>query len=65
MPTGVHLRRSLSLKAAIGRRAARCHLFRFWSWATYDAAYVENLLLAERRAGCFPHQLYPLPSGVN
>ena len=32
-----------------------------WNWQTYDAAYVENLLLAERRRRQLPTPTLPTP----
>jgi hypothetical protein len=47
--TGVHLRRLLSLAQLYGPAELLGAISRALELATYDAAYVENLLLAERR----------------
>ena len=47
--TGVHLRRLLGLAQLYGTAELLAAIARALELATYDAAYVENLLLAERR----------------
>ena len=47
--TGVHLRRLLGLARLYGTAELLAAISRALELATYDAAYVENLLLAERR----------------
>jgi len=52
--TGVHVRRLLSLAQLYGRTEVLAAMARALELATYDAAYVENLLLAERRRRHLP-----------
>ena len=59
--TGVHLRRLLSLAKLYGRAELLCAVSRALELATYDAAYVENLLLAERRRRQLPTPTLPTP----
>jgi transposase len=59
--TGVHLRRLLSLAQLYGRTEMLAALSRASELATYDAAYVENLLLAERRRRQLPTPTLPTP----
>ena len=47
--TGVHLRRLLGLARLYGSAEVVAAIARALELAAYDAAYVENLLLAERR----------------
>jgi transposase len=47
--TGVHLRRLMGLARLYGTTELLAAIARALELATYDAAYVENLLLAERR----------------
>ena len=49
MKTGVHLRRLLGSARLYGTAELLGAISRTLELATYDAAYVENLLLAERR----------------
>ena len=63
--TGVHLRRLLGLAKLYGRAELLGAVSQALGLATYDAAYVENLLLAERRDDNFPPQLFLLPNGAN
>ena len=59
--TGVHLRRLLSLAKLYGRAELLGAISRAQELATYDAAYVENLLLAERRRRQLPTPTLPTP----
>jgi transposase len=59
--TGVHLRRLLSLAKLYGRTELLGAVSRALELATYDAAYVENLLLAERRRRQLPTPTLPAP----
>jgi transposase len=59
--TGVHLRRLLSLAKLYGRAELLGAISRALELATYDAAYVENLLLAERRRRQLPTPTLPAP----
>jgi transposase len=59
--TGVHLRRLLSLARLYGRTELLSAVSRALELATYDAAYVENLLLAERRRRQLPSPTLPTP----
>jgi transposase len=59
--TGVHLRRLLKLAQVYGRTEVLAALSRALELATYDAAYVENLLLAERRRRQLPTPTLPTP----
>jgi transposase len=59
--TSVHLRRLLSLAQLYGRTEVLAALSRASELATYDAAYVENLLLAERRRRQLPTPTLPTP----
>jgi transposase len=59
--TGVHLRRLLKLAQVYGRTEVLAALSRAVALATYDAAYVENLLLAERRRRQLPTPTLPTP----
>jgi hypothetical protein len=59
--TGVHLRRLLSLAKLYGRTELLGAISRALVLATYDAAYVENLLLAERRRRQLPTPTLPTP----
>ena len=61
MKTGVHLRRLLSLAKLYGRTELLGAVSRALELATYDAAYVENLLLAERRRRQLPTPTLPAP----
>jgi transposase len=59
--TGVHLRRLLSLAQLYGAAEVLCAISRALELAAYDAAYVENLLLAERRRRHLPTPTLPTP----
>ncbi len=59
--TSVHLRRLLSLAQLYGRTEVLAAMSRASELATYDAAYVENLLLAERRRRQLPTPTLPTP----
>jgi len=59
--TGVHLRRLLNLAQIYGRAEVLGAIRRALELATYDAAYVENLLPAERRRRQLPTPTLPTP----
>jgi hypothetical protein len=59
--TGVHLRRLLGLVKLYGTAAVLSALSQALELAAYDAAYVENLLLAERRRRQLPTPTLPTP----
>jgi len=59
--TGVHLRRLLGLARLYGATEVLSAIARALELATYDAAYVENLLLAERRRRQLPTPTLPSP----
>ena len=59
--TGVHLRRLLNLAQLYGRTEVLAAVSRAVELTTYDAAYVENLLLAERRRRQLPTPTIPTP----
>jgi hypothetical protein len=59
--TGVHLRRLLSLAQLYGKTEVLAAMSRASELATYDAASVENLLLAERRRRQLPTPTLPTP----
>ena len=59
--TGVHLRRLLGLARLYGAAELLGAISRALELATYDAAYVENLLLAERRRRQLPTPTLPTP----
>jgi transposase len=59
--TGVHLRRLLGLARVYGTAEVVCAIARALELAAYDAAYVENLLLAERRRRQLPTPTLPTP----
>jgi transposase len=59
--TGVHLRRLLGLARLYGPTELLSAVSRALELATYDAAYVENLLLAERRQRQLPSPTLPAP----
>jgi transposase len=59
--TSVHLRRLLNLAQLYGRTEVLSALSRALELATYDAAYVENLLLAQRRRRQLPTPTLPAP----
>ncbi len=59
--TRIHLRRLLGLAQLYGRAEVLTAVTRALELATYDAAYVENLLLAERRRRQLPSPTLPTP----
>jgi transposase len=59
--TGIHLRRLLNLARVYGRAEVLSAIARALELATYDAAYVENLLWAERRRRQLPTPTLPTP----
>ena len=59
--TGVHLRHLLSLARLYGTAELLGAISRALELTTYDAAYVENLLLAERRRRQLPTPTLPTP----
>ena len=59
--TNVHVRRLLSLAKLYGRTEVLAAITRALELATYDAAYVENLLLAQRRRRQLPTPTLPTP----
>jgi len=59
--TSVHLRRLLSLARLYGPTEVLTAISRALELATYDAAYVENLLLAQRRRRQLPTPTLPTP----
>jgi hypothetical protein len=59
--TSVHVRRLLGLAQVYGRTEVRAAISRALELATYDAACVENLLLAERRRRQLPTPTLPTP----
>jgi len=59
--TGVHLRRLMGLARLYGAEELLAAISRALELATYDAAYVENLLLAERRRRELPTPTLPTP----
>jgi transposase len=61
LKTGVHLRRLLGLARLYGAAELLAAIVRALELATYDAAYVENLLLAERRRRQLPTPTLPTP----
>jgi transposase len=58
---GVHLRRLLTLARLYGRSEVLAAIARALQYHTYDAAYVESLLLQERRRRQLPALLPPRP----
>ena len=59
--TGVHLRRLMRLAQLYGTAELLSAIARALELATYDAAYVENLLLAARRRRELPTPTLPTP----
>jgi transposase len=59
--TGVHLRRLLGLARLYGPTELLAAISRALELETYDAAYVENLLLAQRRQRQLPTPTLPTP----
>jgi len=58
---GVHLRRLLALVRLYGRSEVLAAIARALEYCTYDAAYVEGILLQERRRRQLPTPLPPRP----
>ena len=63
--TSVHLRRLLNLAKVYGKTEVIAAIGRALEFKTYDAAYVENLLLAERVAGNSLRRRFPIPNAAN
>ncbi len=66
--TGIHVRRLLNLAQLYGRTEVLAAISHALALATYDAACVENLLLAEHRrlASATPHAGHsPRPNAAN
>jgi len=61
LKTGVHLRRLLGLAQLYGAAEVRSAISRALDLAASDAAYVENLLLVERRRRQLPTPTLPAP----
>jgi transposase len=61
LKTNVHVRRLLKLAQLYGRTEVLAAMACAVELATYDAAYVENLLLAERRRRQLPTPTLPTP----
>lgn len=59
--SSMHVRRLLNLAQLYGRTEVLAAMARALELATYDAAYVENLLLAERRRRQLPTPTLPTP----
>lgn len=59
--TSVHLRRLLKLVPIYGRQEVVTAIARAHEYQTYDAAYVETILLQERRRRELPSPLAPRP----
>ena len=59
--TNVHLRRLLKLVRIYGRQEVLTAIVRAHEYQTYDAAYVETILLQERRRRELPSPLTPRP----
>jgi transposase len=59
--TGVHLRRLIDLAQLYGPAEVLSAISRALELQTYDAAYVENLLLAQRRRRQLPTPTLPTP----
>jgi hypothetical protein len=59
--SSVHLRRLLGLAKLYGRTEVLAAISQVLALATYDAAYVENLLLAQRRRRQLPTPTLPTP----
>ncbi|RPI89313.1 MAG: IS21 family transposase [Planctomycetaceae bacterium] len=59
--TGIHLKRLLALARVYGRTEVLGAIARAVELKTYDAAYVENLLMAERRRRQLPTPTLPTP----
>ena len=61
LKTSVHLRRLLKLVPIYGRQEVIAAIVRAHEYQTYDAAYVETILLQERRRRELPSPLTPRP----
>ncbi len=61
LKTSVHLRRLLKLVPIYGRQEVVAAITRAHEYQTYDAAYVETILLQERRRRELPSPLTPRP----
>jgi hypothetical protein len=61
LKTSVHLRRLLKLVPLYGRQEVIAAIVRAHEYQTYDAAYVETILLQERRRRELPSPLTPRP----
>jgi transposase len=61
LKTGVHLRRLLKLVPIYGHQEVVAAIARAHEYQTYDAAYVETILLQERRRRELPSPLAPHP----
>jgi transposase len=61
LKTSVHLRRLLKLVPLYGRQEVVAAIARAHEYQTYDAAYVETILLQERRRRELPSPLTPRP----
>jgi hypothetical protein len=59
--TSVHLRRLLKLVPVYGRQEVIAAIARAHEYQTYDAAYVETILLQDRRRRELPSPLAPRP----
>ncbi|MCY2967332.1 MAG: hypothetical protein NT069_27470 [Planctomycetota bacterium] len=59
--TGIHIRRLLALARVYGRTEVLTAIARAVELKTYDVAYVENLLMAERRRRQLPTPTLPTP----
>jgi hypothetical protein len=59
--TGIHVRRLLNLAQLYGRTEVMAAISHALALATYDAACVENLLLAQRRRRQLPTPTLPTP----
>jgi hypothetical protein len=59
--TGIHLKRLLALARVYGRTEVLGAIARAVELKTCDAAYVENLLMAERRRRQLPTPTLPTP----
>jgi transposase len=61
LKTGVHLRRLLGLARLYGSAEVLSAIVQALEFAAYDAAYIENILLAERRRRQIPTPTLPTP----
>ena len=62
---GTHLRRLLALVRLYGRTEVLAAIARALEYHTYDAAYVESILLQERRRRQLPTPLPPRPQRLH